>query len=121
MSTTRLSNDSLNTLSSLDAGGKTFHYYSLPKASETLGDLDRLPFSLKVLTENLLRNEDGSTVERKHIDAMVQWMKDRHSETEIQFRPARVLMQDFTGVPGVVDLAAMRAAVKEAGGAGGGD
>jgi aconitate hydratase len=115
MSTTRLSNDSLNTLSSLDAGGKTFHYYSLPKASETLGDLDRLPFSLKVLTENLLRNEDGTTVERKHIDAMVQWLKNRHSDTEIQFRPARVLMQDFTGVPGVVDLAAMREAVKNAG------
>ena len=110
-----LSRDSLNTLSSLDAGGKTFHYYSLPKAAETLGDLDRLPFSLKVLMENLLRNEDGTTVEREHMDAMVQWMKDRHSETEIQFRPARVLMQDFTGVPGVVDLAAMRAAVEAAG------
>ena len=110
-----LSRDSLNTLSSLDAGGKTFHYYSLPKAAETLGDLNRLPFSLKVLMENLLRNEDGTTVEREHMDAMVQWMKDRHSETEIQFRPARVLMQDFTGVPGVVDLAAMRAAVEAAG------
>ena len=115
MSTPALSKDSLGTLSSFDAGGKTFHYYSLPKAAETLGDLDRLPFSLKVLTENLLRNEDDTTVERKHIDAMVQWMKDRHSETEIQFRPARVLMQDFTGVPGVVDLAAMRAAVEAAG------
>ncbi len=115
MSSDKLSKDSLNTLSSLDAGGKTFHYYSLPKAAETLGDLDRLPFSLKVLMENLLRNEDDTTVERKHIDAMVQWMNDRHSDTEIQFRPARVLMQDFTGVPGVVDLAAMRAAVKEAG------
>ena len=102
------SKDSLNTLSSLKAGGQTYHYYSLPKAADALtdipGDLNRLPFSLKVLMENLLRNEDGSTVERKHIDAMVQWMKDRHSETEIQFRPARVLMQDFTGVPGVVDM-----------------
>ena len=115
MSTESLSKDSLKTLSSLDAGGKTFHYYSLPKAADTLGDLSRLPFSLKVLMENLLRNEDDSTVERKHIDAMVQWLKDRHSETEIQFRPARVLMQDFTGVPGVVDLAAMREAVKAAG------
>jgi aconitate hydratase len=115
MASENLSRDSLNTLSSLTAGGKTFHYYSLPKAAETLGDLDKLPFSLKVLMENLLRNEDDTTVERKHIDAMVQWMKDRHSETEIQFRPARVLMQDFTGVPGVVDLAAMRAAVEAAG------
>jgi aconitate hydratase len=115
MSNESLSKDSLNTLSSLEAGGKTFHYYSLPKAADTLGDLNRLPFSLKVLMENLLRNEDGTTVDRSHVDAMVQWMKDRHSETEIQFRPARVLMQDFTGVPGVVDLAAMREAVKAAG------
>ncbi|MGO1234057.1 MAG: aconitase family protein, partial [Marinobacter sp.] len=115
MSTTRMSKDSLNTLSTLNAGGKTYHYYSLPKAAESLGDLDRLPFSLKVLTENLLRNEDDTTVDRSHIDAMAQWLKDRHSDTEIQFRPARVLMQDFTGVPGVVDLAAMREAVQAAG------
>ena len=115
MSNTSLSKDSLNTLSTLNAGGKTYHYYSLPKAADTLGDLNRLPFSLKVLLENLLRNEDDATVDRSHIDAMVQWLKDRSSDTEIQFRPARVLMQDFTGVPGVVDLAAMREAVKQAG------
>lgn len=115
MSTDSPSKDSLNTFSSLKAGGKTFHYYSLPKAADSLGDLNRLPFSLKVLLENLLRNEDDTTVDRSHIDAMVQWMKDRKSDTEIQFRPARVLMQDFTGVPGVVDLAAMREAVKVAG------
>jgi len=115
MSNESLSKDSLNTLSSLDAGGKTFHYYSLPEAARTLGDLNRLPFSLKVLMENLLRNEDGTTVDRSHIDAMVQWLRDRKSGTEIQYRPARVLMQDFTGVPGVVDLAAMREAVKKAG------
>ena len=115
MSSSSLSKDSLNTLSTLSAGGKTYHYYSLPKAADTLGDLNRLPFSLKVLMENLLRNEDDTTVDRSHIDAMVQWLKDRGSDTEIQFRPARVLMQDFTGVPGVVDLAAMREAVKQAG------
>ena len=115
MSKQSLSKDSLNTLSSLEAGGKTYHYYSLPKAADTLGNIDKLPFSLKVLMENLLRNEDDATVDRGHIDAMVQWMKDRKSDTEIQFRPARVLMQDFTGVPGVVDLAAMREAVKAAG------
>ncbi|MEC7816120.1 MAG: aconitate hydratase AcnA [Pseudomonadota bacterium] len=115
MTSASLSKDSLNTLASLNAGGKTYHYYSLPKAEATLGDLNRLPFSLKVLTENLLRNEDGSTVDESHINAMVQWLKDRRSDTEIQFRPARVLMQDFTGVPGVVDLAAMREAVKAAG------
>jgi len=115
MSTDNPGKDSLKTFSSLEAGGKTFHYYSLPKAADTLGDLNRLPFSLKVLLENLLRNEDDVTVDRSHIDAMVQWIKDRKSDTEIQFRPARVLMQDFTGVPGVVDLAAMREAVKVAG------
>ncbi|MCK7542563.1 aconitate hydratase AcnA [Marinobacter bryozoorum] len=115
MSNDGISNDSYNTLSTLDVDGKTYHYYSLPKAQETLGDLERMPFSLKVLTENLLRFEDGVTVEEKHLEAMVQWLKDRRSDTEIQFRPARVLMQDFTGVPGVVDLAAMRAAVKQAG------
>ena len=115
MSSSSLSKDSLNTLSTLSAGGQTYHYYSLPKAADTLGDLNRLPFSLKVLMENLLRNEDDTTVDRSHIDAMVQWLKDRGSDTEIQFRPARVLMQDFTGVPGVVDLAAMREAVKNAG------
>ncbi|MCK0105798.1 aconitate hydratase AcnA [Marinobacter sp. S0848L] len=116
MSNKSSSSNSLSTLSTLEAGGKTFHYYSLKKAEESLGDLQRLPFSLKVLMENLLRNEDGATVDRSHIDAMVQWLKDRKSNTEIQFRPARVLMQDFTGVPGVVDLAAMREAVKKAGG-----
>jgi aconitate hydratase len=110
-----MSKDSLKTLSTLEVGGQTFHYYSLPKAADTLGDLNRLPFSLKVLTENLLRNEDDATVDRSHIDAMAQWLKNRHSDTEIQFRPARVLMQDFTGVPGVVDLAAMREAVEAAG------
>ena len=115
MSTTSSSTDSLNTLSTLTTGGKTFHYFSLPKAADTLGDLNRLPFSLKVLMENLLRNEDDITVDRSHIDAMVQWLEDCTSDTEIQFRPARVLMQDFTGVPGVVDLAAMREAVKQAG------
>jgi len=109
------SQDSLNTFSSLQAGNRTYHYYSLPKAAESLGDLSRLPFSLKVLLENLLRNEDGVTVGQDHINAMAAWLKDRHSDTEIQFRPARVLMQDFTGVPGVVDLAAMREAVKKAG------
>ncbi|MFL1406993.1 aconitate hydratase AcnA [Marinobacter sp. M1N3S26] len=115
MSNDSTSDDSFNTLSSLEVDGKTYHYYSLPKAGEALGDLDRMPFSLKVLTENLLRFEDGMTVEKTHLEAMAQWLKDRRSDTEIQFRPARVLMQDFTGVPGVVDLAAMREAVRKAG------
>ncbi|MAA64542.1 MAG: aconitate hydratase AcnA [Alteromonadaceae bacterium] len=107
--------DSFKTLKTLDVQGKTFHYYSLPDAEKALGDLSRLPFSLKVLTENLLRNEDGVTVTEDHLQAMQQWLKDRKSDTEIQYRPARVLMQDFTGVPGVVDLAAMRDAMAAAG------
>src|SRR5690554_4835691 len=115
MSNDSISIDSYNTLSTLPVGDRTYHYYSLAKAKDSLGDLSRMPFSLKVLTENLLRFEDGTTVEKKHLEAMAQWLRDRRSDTEIQFRPARVLMQDFTGVPGVVDLAAMREAVRKAG------
>ncbi|EGN75605.1 aconitate hydratase 1 [Idiomarina sp. A28L] len=107
--------DSLNTLSSLKVGDKEFHYYSLPKAAEALGDIDKLPVSLKVLLENLLRNEDGSTVKPEDFKAMVAWLERRKSDKEIEYRPARVLMQDFTGVPAVVDLAAMRDAVAKAG------
>ncbi|RUO22583.1 aconitate hydratase AcnA [Aliidiomarina iranensis] len=107
--------DSLNTLSSLQVGDKEFHYYSLPKAAEALGDIDKLPVSLKVLLENLLRNEDGTTVKPDDFKAMVAWLENRSSDKEIEYRPARVLMQDFTGVPAVVDLAAMRDAVAKAG------
>ena len=80
-----------------------------------MGDLRRLPFSLKVLLENLLRHEDGRTVTVDDIKALADWLKDRSSDREIAFRPARVLMQDFTGVPAVVDLAAMRDAMADAG------
>ncbi|RUO25968.1 aconitate hydratase AcnA [Aliidiomarina minuta] len=107
--------DSLGTLSQLDVKGKTYHYYSLEKAADKLGDIKRLPVSLKVLLENLLRFEDGSTVTKDDLQAMVSWLKERKSSTEIAYRPARVLMQDFTGVPAVVDLAAMRDAVEKAG------
>ena len=108
--------DSLNTRSTLEAGGKTFAYYSLEKASHALGDLSRLPFSMKVLLENLLRFEDGVTVTRDDLQCMADWLKERRINREIQYRPARVLMQDFTGVPAVVDLAAMRDAMKGLGG-----
>ena len=108
--------DSLRTRSTLEVGGKPYAYYSLPKAAETLGDLSRLPFSMKVLLENLLRFEDGETVTRDDLQAMVDWQKERKIAREIQYRPARVLMQDFTGVPAVVDLAAMRDAMKNLGG-----
>src|SRR6476659_728051 len=108
--------DSLKTRSTLEAGGKQYAYYSLPKAAEALGDLTRLPFSMKVLLENLLRFEDGATVTRDDLQAMVDWQKERRIAREIQYRPARVLLQDFTGVPAVVDLAAMRDAMKSLGG-----
>ena len=108
--------DSLNTRSTLTVGSKAYAYYSLPKASQQLGDIGRLPFSMKVLLENLPRFEDGKTVTRDDLQAMVDWQKERAIAHEIQYRPARVLMQDFTGVPAVVDLAAMRDAMKQLGG-----
>ncbi len=108
--------DSLNCRRSLEVAGKTYHYYSLPDAAAQLGDISRLPTSLKVLLENLLRWEDNLTVRADDLKSLVSWLQTRSSEQEIQYRPARVLMQDFTGVPAVVDLAAMRDAVAKAGG-----
>ncbi|MGH6706797.1 MAG: aconitase family protein, partial [Sphingomicrobium sp.] len=108
--------DSLKTRSTLEAGGKSYAYYSLDKAGAALGDVSRLPFSMKVLLENLLRFEDGKTVTRDDLQCMADWLKERRINREIQYRPARVLMQDFTGVPSVVDLAAMRDAMKSLGG-----
>ncbi len=108
--------DSLQTRSTLTVESRSYAYYSLPKAAEALGDISRLPFSMKVLLENLLRFEDGQTVARDDLQAMVDWQKERRIAREIQYRPARVLMQDFTGVPAVVDLAAMRDAMTSLGG-----
>ncbi|UWZ71842.1 aconitate hydratase AcnA [Klebsiella michiganensis] len=100
----------------LQVKDKTWHYYSLPLAAKQLGDLSRLPKSLKVLLENLLRWQDGDSVTAEDIHALAGWLKHAHADREIAYRPARVLMQDFTGVPAVVDLAAMREAVKRLGG-----
>ena len=108
--------DSLKTRRTLTVDGKNYEYFSLEAAAKALGDISRLPFSLKVLLENLLRFEDGRSVTVEHVKAMAAWLKAKKSETEIGFRPARVLMQDFTGVPAVVDLAAMRDAMKALGG-----
>ena len=114
---TQVGKDSLGTRSTLTVGGQDYAYYSLKKASETIGDVSRLPFSMKVLLENLLRFEDaGFTVSVGHIQALADWQKDPKTGGEIQYRPARVLMQDFTGVPCVVDLAAMRDAIAKLGG-----
>ncbi len=112
---TAIGQDTLGTRDTLNVGGKNIAYYSLKKAAAKLGDVSRLPFSMKVLLENLLRFEDGATVTVEDIQAIVDWQKDRRSEREIQYRPARVLMQDFTGVPCVVDLAAMRDAMNALG------
>ncbi|HZL29747.1 MAG TPA: aconitate hydratase AcnA [Pseudolabrys sp.] len=109
--------DSFKCCKTLKAGGKTYAYYSLPVAEKNgLKGISRLPFSMKVLLENLLRNEDGRTVTKEDIKAVAEWLKAKTSTHEFAFRPARVLMQDFTGVPAVVDLAAMRDAMKELGG-----
>src|ERR1700756_3012570 len=109
--------DSFKCARPLKVGSKTYAYYSLPAAEKNgLKGISRLPFSLKVLLENMLRNEDGRTVTKEDIQAFAQWLKTKTSEREIPFRPARVLMQDFTGVPAVVDLAAMRDAMEHLGG-----
>src|SRR6476469_8315451 len=109
--------DSFRCCKTLKIGGKTYAYYSLPTAERNgLKGISRLPFSMKVLLENLLRNEDGRSVTKDDIKAVAEWLKTKTSEREIAFRPARVLMQDFTGVPAVVDLAAMRDAMKQLGG-----
>jgi len=109
--------DSFKCAKTLTVGAKTYVYYSLPEAEKHgLRGISRLPFSMKVLLENLLRNEDGRTVTKEDIQSFAQWLKTKTSDREIPFRPARVLMQDFTGVPAVVDLAAMRDAMKHLGG-----
>jgi len=109
--------DTFKSRRTLTAGGKTYAYFSLIAAEKNgLKGISRLPYSLKVLLENLLRHEDGKTVTADDIRAVAGWLDDKSSDREIAFRPARVLMQDLTGVPAVVDLAAMRDAMKKLGG-----
>ena len=108
--------DTLKVRRSLDVGELSYDYFSIPESEKQLGDLSRLPFSLKVLLENLLRFEDDRTVKVADLHAVAAWAKERTSKHEIAYRPARVLMQDFTGVPAVVDLAAMRDAMTTLGG-----
>ena len=113
---TKHSLDSFQCRSKLQVDGKTYDYFSLPKAEAAgVGDLSKLPFSLKVLLENLLRIEDGQSIQPEDIKALANWANKPPEAHEIVFRPARVLMQDFTGVPAVCDLAAMRTAVTKAG------
>ena len=108
--------DTLKTRKTLTVDGKNYDYFSLSDAAKTIGDISRLPYSMKVLLENLLRFEDGQSVTVDDVKAMGEWLKDKKSNREIAYRPARVLMQDFTGVPAVVDLAAMRDAMVALGG-----
>ncbi|HEY0439071.1 MAG TPA: aconitate hydratase AcnA [Xanthobacteraceae bacterium] len=109
--------DSFKCRDTLKVGSKSYAYYSLPAAeSNGLRGIAKLPFSMKVLLENLLRHEDERSVSKEDIKGVAGWLKTRSSSREIAFRPARVLMQDFTGVPAVVDLAAMRDAMRHLGG-----
>ena len=106
--------NSYNSLSEIKINSKNYRYYSLTKAeSNGLKGISKLPKSLKVLLENLLRYEDDLSVTKNQIDALRDWLKSKKSTTEIAYRPARVLLQDYTGIPAVADLAAMREAVKE--------
>ncbi len=109
--------NTLNTKAALSVDDKVYTFYSLAAAeSSHFPGLHRLPYSLKVLLENLLRFEDGNTVTTQDITALAKWLDNKTSQHEIAYRPARVLMQDFTGVPAIVDLAAMRSALAEMGG-----
>ena len=109
--------DSFKSRKFFQIGKKKYLYYSLKEAQKNgLKNINRLPFSLRILLENLLRNEDGNEVKKKDIISINSWIKNRKSKNEIAFNPARILMQDFTGVPAVVDLASMREAVEKRGG-----
>ena len=108
--------DTLNTRRSLTVDGREYQYFSLPEAAKTLGDIARLPVSLKVLLENVLRFEDGTSYTVADAQAVADWLKAASSTQEVPFKPARILMQDFTGVPAVVDLAAMRDGILRLGG-----
>src|SRR6195952_1107849 len=105
---TAIGHDTLKTRRTLNVEGKGYEYFSLPEAAKTLGDISRLPVSLKILLENVLRFEDGRSYKVDDAKAIVGWLEKASSSREVPFKPARILMQDFTGVPAVVDLAAMR-------------
>ncbi|MFN9001101.1 MAG: aconitase family protein, partial [Holosporales bacterium] len=112
----RFGADHLGVKRTLTVGSKAYHYFSLKEVAAKVGDISRLPYSLKVLLENLLRFENGKSIVIDDIKALVDWQRTRTSNREIAYQPARVLMQDFTGVPAVVDLAAMREAMRAYGG-----
>src|SRR5688500_1996749 len=114
--TTMASQDSFGAKSTLGVGDREYEIFRLDAVRGAALDVDALPFSLKVLLENLLRTEDGADITADDIKALAGWDADAEPDREIQFTPARVIMQDFTGVPCVVDLATMREAMQELGG-----
>ena len=109
------SQDSFKARTHIEVGSEKLTVYR-PSALANVGNIDQLPYSIRVLLENLLRHEDGKTVTKSDIEAVAKWNAKSEPQTEIAFRPSRVLLQDFTGVPAVVDLAAMRDAYKRMGG-----
>jgi len=113
---TTIGQDTIKSRRTLNVEGKAYDYYSLPEAAKTLGDISRLPVSLKVLLENTLRFEDGRSYTTADAKAIVEWLAKGSSTKEVPFKPARILLQDFTGVPAVVDLAAMRDGLTRLGG-----
>src|SRR5699024_5511928 len=108
--------DSFNTRAQITAGGRSYDYFSLKTLEQQFPAVAKLPYAQKILLENLLRNENGSTVSADDIKAMANWDAKAEPDTEIAFTPARVVLQDFTGVPAIVDLAAMRDAMAKLGG-----
>ena len=113
---TSIGQDSLKTRRTLDVEGKSYEYFSIPEAEKSIGDVSRLPVSLKILLENILRFEDGKSYNVADAKSIAGWLINATSPAEVPFKPARILMQDFTGVPGVVDLAAMRDGILALGG-----
>jgi aconitate hydratase len=113
---TAIGHDSLKTLKTLTVDGKDYKYFSLEAAAEQLGDISRLPKTLKILLENVLRFENGGSYKTDDAKSIIGWLEKASSTKEVPFKPARILMQDFTGVPGVVDLAAMRDGITKLGG-----
>ena len=113
---TRIGQDTLKARRTLSVDGIRYDYFSLPEAAKSLGEISRLPVSLKILLENVLQFEDGSSFKVNDAKAIAGWLDAAHSEREVPFKPARILMQDFTGVPAVVDLAAMRDGITRLGG-----
>ena len=113
---TRPGHDTMKTRKTLTVDGKKYDFFSIPEAAKKIGDVTRLPYSLKVLLENLIRYEDDRSVNTADVEAIFGWLEHGRSTHEVAYRPARVLMQDFTGVPAVVDLAAMREAMTALGG-----